>query len=93
VDLGVTYYDAKSTDVILSLPVPPSTGYFSQVQNAAEITNKGLEIALNWRAVTTPAVAWTLGAQYARNKNKVTDLRGAEEFYLGGKFNGGIKVG
>jgi len=93
VDLGVTYYDAKSTDVILSLPVPPSTGYFSQVQNAAEITNKGFEVSLNWRAVTTPAVAWTLGAQYARNKNKVTDLRGAEEFYLGGTFNGGIKVG
>jgi TonB-linked SusC/RagA family outer membrane protein len=93
VDLGVTIYDAKSTDVILSLPVPPSTGYFSQVQNAAEMTNKGLEIALNWRAVTTPAVAWTIGAQYARNKNKVTDLRGAEEFYLGGTFNGGIKEG
>lgn len=93
VDLGVTIYDAKSTDVILSLPVPPSTGYFSQVQNAAEMTNKGLEIALNWRAITTPAVSWTVGAQYARNKNKVTDLRGAEEFYLGGTFNGGIKEG
>jgi TonB-linked SusC/RagA family outer membrane protein len=93
VDLGITYYDAKSTDVILSLPVPPSTGYFSQVQNAAEITNKGLEIALNWRAITTPSISWTIGAQYARNKNKVTDLRGAEEFYLGGTFNGGIKEG
>ena len=45
VDLGVTMYDAKSTDVILSLPVPPSTGYFSQVQNAAEMTNKGIEIS------------------------------------------------
>jgi TonB-linked SusC/RagA family outer membrane protein len=93
VDLGFTVYDAKSTDVILSLPVPPSTGYFSQVQNAAEMTNKGMELSVNWRAVTTPAVAWTIGAQYARNKNKVTDLRGAEEFYLGGTFNGGIKEG
>jgi TonB-linked SusC/RagA family outer membrane protein len=93
VDLGITYYDAKSTDVILSLPVPPSTGYFSQVQNAAEITNKGLEISMNWRAVTTPSVAWTIGAQYARNKNKVTDLRGADQFLLGGTFNGGIKEG
>jgi TonB-linked SusC/RagA family outer membrane protein len=93
VDVGFTYYDAKSTDVILSLPVPPSTGYFSQVQNAAEITNKGMEISVNWRALTTPSFAWTIGAQYAKNKNKVTDLRGAEEFYLGGTFNGGIKEG
>ena len=93
VDLGFTYYDGKSTDVILSLPVPPSTGYTSQVQNAAEMTNKGMELSINWRAITTPSVAWTLGAQYARNRNKVTDLRGAEEFYLGGTFNGGIKEG
>lgn len=93
IDLGLTIYDAKSTDVILSLPVPPSTGYFSQVQNAAEMTNKGMEVSLNWRAVTTPSLTWTVGAQYARNKNKVTDLRGAEEFYLGGSFNGGIKDG
>jgi outer membrane receptor protein involved in Fe transport len=93
VDVGITFYDAISTDVILSLPVPPSTGYFSQVQNAAEMTNKGLEISANWRVLTTPSVAWTLGAQYARNKNKVTDLRGADEFLLGGTFNGGIKEG
>lgn len=93
VDAGFTIYDGKSTDVILSLPVPPSTGYTSQVQNAAEITNKGMEISVNWRAVTTPAVAWTLGAQYARNRNKVTNLRGADQFYLGGTFNGGIKAG
>lgn len=93
VDVGFTIYDAKSTDVILSLPVPPSTGYFSQVQNAAEMTNKGMELSVNWRAITTPAVAWTIGAQYARNKNKVTDLRGAEQFYLGATFNGGIKTG
>jgi TonB-linked SusC/RagA family outer membrane protein len=93
VDLGITMYDGKSTDVILSLPVPPSTGYFSQVQNAAEMTNKGLEIAMNWRALTTPTLVWTIGAQYARNKNKVTDLRGSDQFLLGGTFNGGIKEG
>jgi len=66
VDLGITYYDAKSTDVILSLPVPPSTGYFSQVQNAAEITNKGLEISMNWRAVSSERYSvlpmWIFGA-------------------------------
>lgn len=93
VDLGVTIYDAKSTDVILSLPVPPSTGYFSQVQNAAELTNKGTELSMNWRAVTTPAVAWTIGAMYATNRNKVTSLRGADQLALGGSFNGGIKEG
>lgn len=93
IDIGVTYYNAKSTDVILSLPVPPSTGYFSQVQNAAEITNNGWELALNVRPINTSNLSWTVGAQWARNRNLVTDLRGADQFYLPGGFQSGIKEG
>lgn len=93
VDLGITYYDAKSTDVILSLPLPPSTGYFSQVQNAAEITNKGYELSATWRALNMRDVQWTLGAQWAKNKNKVTSLHGAEQFFIPGGFVSGIKEG
>lgn len=93
VDLGVTYYDARSTDVILSLPVPRSTGFESQVQNAAEITNKGLEVTLNLRPIATPTFTWNVGALWARNRNLVTSLRGADQFYLGGGFVSGIKEG
>jgi TonB-linked SusC/RagA family outer membrane protein len=93
VDIGFTWYDAKSTDVILSLPVPPSTGYFSQVQNAATITNKGIELSANWRALNTPNLTWNVGAQWAKNRNKVVDLRGSDQFFLTGGFIGGIKEG
>jgi TonB-linked SusC/RagA family outer membrane protein len=92
-DLGLTFYDATSSDVILSLPVPPSTGYFSQVQNAAEITNKGFEVSANYRAVNTPNFTWNVGAQWSKNRNKVTDLRGSDQFFLAGGFIGGIKEG
>ncbi|MBL8961976.1 MAG: SusC/RagA family TonB-linked outer membrane protein [Gemmatimonadetes bacterium] len=93
VDLGVTYYDAKSTDVILQLPVPPSTGFLNQVQNAAEIQNKGLEVNLNFRPINSPNLDWSVGALWARNRNLVTDLRGADQFFLGGGFVSGIKQG
>ncbi|HWP02824.1 MAG TPA: SusC/RagA family TonB-linked outer membrane protein [Gemmatimonadaceae bacterium] len=93
VDVGVTYYDARSTDVILSLPVPPSTGYFSQVQNAATITNKGWEVSANWRALSMRDLEWNVGVQWAQNRNLVKDLRGAEQFYLPGGFVSGIKEG
>lgn len=93
VDLSATYYDAKSTDVILALPLPPSTGFTSQVQNAAEISNKGLELALNVRPINTTNVVWALGGIWARNRNIVTSLRGAEQFFLGGGFVSGIKEG
>ena len=93
VDLSVTYYDALSTDVILGLPLPPSTGFTSQVQNAAEISNKGLEVALNLRPVNMPNFGWTVGGIWSRNRNIVTNLRGADQFYLPGGFVSGIKQG
>lgn len=93
VDLGVTYYSAKSTDVILPGPVPPSTGFLSQVQNAAEITNKGLEFSLNVRPISTPNLDWSVGVLWSRNRNLVTDLKGADQFFLAGGFVSGIKEG
>lgn len=93
VDLSATVYDNRSTDVILALPLPPSTGYLSQVQNAAEIENKGVEIALNVRPITNATADWTVGVQWSRNRNIVTSLQGAEQFYIGGGFVSGIKEG
>jgi len=93
VDLGVTYFSARSTDVILSLPVPPSTGYFSELRNAAEITNKGWELSANWRVLNLTDFTWNLGAQWSTYDNLVTSLKGAEQFYLPGGFVSGIKEG
>ena len=92
-DLSASVYNARSTDVILALPVAPSTGFVSQVQNAAEIENKGVELALNVRAIQNATIDWTVGVQWARNRNIVTDLRGADQFFIGGGFVSGIKAG
>ncbi|MEO5739548.1 MAG: SusC/RagA family TonB-linked outer membrane protein, partial [Vicinamibacterales bacterium] len=93
VDVSATYYDAVASDVILALPLPPSTGFTSQVQNAAEITNKGLELSVNVRAINRPNFVMALGGIWARNRNIVTSLKGAEQFFLGGGFVSGIKEG
>lgn len=84
---GVTYYDARSTDVIFALPVPPSTGYFQQVQNGATINNKGWELTLDLRPLTKPKVAWEVGFQWAKNDNRVQDLIGAQFVDMDGAFS------
>jgi TonB-linked SusC/RagA family outer membrane protein len=43
-DASVTWYDKKSSDVILPEPLPVSTGYFAQGSNAASIQNRGWEV-------------------------------------------------
>jgi TonB-linked SusC/RagA family outer membrane protein len=84
VTLGVTYYDRVTEDAILPISVPASTGYSSTLANAAEITNKGLEIDLGLNLITNDDFKWTLNANYSHNDNLVTDLSGVQSVFLAG---------
>jgi TonB-linked SusC/RagA family outer membrane protein len=88
-DVGFTYYNDRTIDVILLTPAPASTGYTQQASNAATITNRGTEVTLNIRPFTTEMAAWEIGFQYGRNRNLVKDLKGAGEVDIAaGSFNG-----
>jgi TonB-linked SusC/RagA family outer membrane protein len=79
VDAGITYYNSKSTDVILQIPTnASSTGFGASLANGAVITNKGWEATLNARPVTGANFAWDFGLQWGRNQNHVVSLQGAE---------------
>jgi TonB-linked SusC/RagA family outer membrane protein len=96
-DLSVTHYRQNSDDVILQIPVAPSTGYFNVVSNAASLQNRGWEVSLNLRPVTTRNFGWDVGVQWARNRGVTTGLSEGLEFYqfpLSGGGNGaGLQVG
>jgi TonB-linked SusC/RagA family outer membrane protein len=83
-DLSFTYYHRKSSDVILTLPVAISTGFLNVARNAGEITNKGVEIALNVRPITRRDFAWDVGMLFSTNRNRVDDLSGPEFVSYGG---------
>jgi TonB-linked SusC/RagA family outer membrane protein len=82
--VNVTRYIQKTEDVILSLPVPPSTGYGETLKNAAAIENKGWEIDIDLQPIRLRDFKWNLGFVYGKNDNVVTDLAGAEFVGLGG---------
>lgn len=88
VDVGATYYKALSRDVIFSTPLPPSTGFLSQVRNAGRIRNTGLELTLNTRLLQREKYGWDVGLQWAKNDNLVEDLVGTEFVAQGGSFVG-----
>lgn len=78
-DLGITVYNKTSTDVIVPVPVSAaSTGTITAVENAGSISNKGVEVTLNLRPITTANVAWDIGVQFGRNRGKVLNLAGAD---------------
>ncbi len=67
VNAGITWYKENSTDVIQALPIPPSTGFFGALSNAAAIENKGFEVTANWRPLTTAKTSLEFGVTWGQN--------------------------
>ena len=89
-DLSVTHYRQNSSGVILNLPVATSTGYSEVPTNAASLQNRGWEVALNFRPVTSRDFGLDVGVQWARNRSLTTDLAGVAfaPFPFSGGTNG-----
>lgn len=83
-NLGVTRYDRKTTDAILDIALPPSTGFTSKFDNVAEFENDGWEITLGANPLKTSNLSWQVDAQWSKNNSCVTDLAGSESVYLDG---------
>ncbi len=82
--LGATYYDRTTEDAIININVPGSTGFTTQTANAAEIENKGVEIDLSYDIMTSGDFKCTVNANFATNRNEVTNLSGVESIFLAG---------
>jgi TonB-linked SusC/RagA family outer membrane protein len=93
VNLDVTVYNKKTTDLIYSIAVPSTTGYGSFLTNIGEISNKGIEIGLTVRPVVTPTFTWEVRGAFTKNKNIVESLvEGLDRTALGGGFADGIQA-
>jgi TonB-linked SusC/RagA family outer membrane protein len=90
--LGVTYYEALTTDAIVQVSVPPSTGFFAKYANAAEFSNKGWELSATANIVETNMIGWDINAQWGKNESCTRDLAGSEEFGLNGFTTGRSSV-
>lgn len=74
IGLDVTYYNAISRDQIVSVPVPASTGFTSQLINAGEIQNKGIEAVVTGTVVERGDFSWNMVFNFTRNRNYVNSL-------------------
>lgn len=83
IDLDFTYYRSRSFDQILNLPLPISSGADNIIINEGVITNKGIEVILNYVPVNTKNLQVKTGINYSDNKSKIVSLGDyADIFYL-----------
>lgn len=83
---GIDYFWKKTTDMLLQLPVPQSTGYNSILSNIGRIDNKGLELFLNTINVDTRSFKWESNITFTSMRNKVKNLGGIDEIIIGAGY-------
>ena len=74
IGIDATYYKENTTDQIMTISIPSSSGYSNQLINAGNIQNSGLEIALNTTPVETRDFSWDLNFVYTKNASKIISL-------------------
>ncbi len=86
VRLSATYYSQTSSDLILPLQVEASSGFTSSWENAGEMTNKGIELQLGLTPIKTDNFSFDVDLNFAKNRNEVTSLGGADSYTLGDQW-------
>lgn len=83
--LEATYYDKKSRDALVQVPLPPTAGRpTSRFENLGAVRNQGIEVTLNTLVLTTRNVAWDVTLTGSFIKNRLTDLGGQPPVQLNG---------
>ncbi|MEY4107175.1 MAG: hypothetical protein RL181_1517 [Bacteroidota bacterium] len=87
----VDYYVKNTTDLLLDVPVPGTSGFRTQTQNVGQVQNRGVEFVLNTNNLVG-AFKWNTSLNIALNKNEVIALAEGQDIIDGGDVNV-VKVG
>lgn len=80
----IEYFHRKTTDLLLNVPKPSSTGFGSRTENVGSIQNTGLEILLGGRVVNQKDFEWNTSVNFTAIRNEVLDIGDAERIITGG---------
>ncbi|WP_198675363.1 SusC/RagA family TonB-linked outer membrane protein [Pleomorphovibrio marinus] len=85
IGMDFTYYHQSTTNQILAVAISRASGYDSQILNAGEITNQGVEAMITGTILPSgPGLGWDVSFNFARNRNMVVELaEGLENYQLG----------
>ena len=78
------WYKKKTKDLLVAVPVSPTTGFSSQLKNAGTVENTGVEVALNWQDQIGKDFKYNIGYNIAYNKNEVTEVNSPQKYNNGG---------
>lgn len=76
-------YSKKTTNMLLSAPVPSNSGFTTVTKNIGSMENRGIEFAINTVNLRDGGVIWNTSFNLSVNKNKVIALTGGADIVSG----------
>ncbi|MEO6818730.1 MAG: TonB-dependent receptor, partial [Ginsengibacter sp.] len=92
VGFDVTLYKTNTIDQIIPVTISGATGYTTNIINAGNVENKGIEVTLNLVPVKTRDFTWNMNVNFTTTRSKVLSLTGGTSNILLGSFQGGVTL-
>ena len=91
--ISLEVYRRTTDDLLLTVPVAPSTGFTSQLKNVGVLENRGIELTFGTTLFKTNDFFWNTSLNMGYNENEVLDLFDGDELFLSNNLIPDYKVG
>ena len=81
VNLDLGWYDRRTEDALLDVPIPASNGFTTLKRNIGVLSNSGVEASVNTKIIDRRDFRFNLRLSLAYNRNKVVDLYDGDRLY------------
>jgi TonB-linked SusC/RagA family outer membrane protein len=89
--VSIDAYQKNTSDLLLDVPVPKSTGFDISTQNVGKVRNKGLEFLISSRNLVGD-FEWSTDLNVSINRNKVIDIQDQDIFSANVSTRGNISL-
>ena len=81
-DVELGWYDRRTEDALLDVPIPASNGFSTLKRNIGILSNSGVEVSMNGKIIDMDELRLNLRASLAYNRNVVVDLYDGDRLYV-----------
>ncbi|WP_234998076.1 SusC/RagA family TonB-linked outer membrane protein [Parabacteroides sp. Marseille-P3160] len=79
-NLSVDLYHKVTSDLLLQVQIPSTSGYRTGLKNIGKVQNNGVEFSMNATPIADQ-FRWDIDYNISFNRNKILDLGGAEQMF------------
>ncbi|WP_131535772.1 SusC/RagA family TonB-linked outer membrane protein [Pedobacter nototheniae] len=71
---SIDLYNKKTSDLLISQALPNVSGYSNVIANLGRVNNRGIELGLTSKNITSGNIIWNTGINFSLNRNKIVAL-------------------